>query len=91
MVRHLQKQRVLDDQNFRALATAAHRFIARTPARLVAMRLADAVGTFHATNLPGTSDEYPNWQHKLELPLEDIAVSALFGELTAILRQERPA
>ena len=55
------------------------------------MRLADAVGEFHPTNLPGTSDEYPNWQRKLAVPLEAIEISTLFAQLTQALRKERPA
>ena len=90
LMRRLLAARRLDDADYAALALAAHRYIARTPSRLTAMRLADAVGEFHPTNLPGTSDEYPNWQRKLELTLEEVAESALFARLTAALRKERP-
>ena len=90
-MRALLARRTLDDVVYARLAIAAHRYIARTPGRLTAMRLADAVGEFHPTNLPGTSDEYPNWQRKLDVPQEQIRGSALFGQLTAALRRERPA
>ncbi|MFD7080708.1 4-alpha-glucanotransferase [Streptomyces sp. NPDC059918] len=42
---------------------ALHRFLARTPARLVGVWLPDAVGDVRSQNLPGTFDEHPNWQH----------------------------
>jgi 4-alpha-glucanotransferase len=49
------------------VVTALHAFLARTPARLVGVALADAVGERRTQNQPGTSDEYPNWR----VPLAD--------------------
>jgi 4-alpha-glucanotransferase len=46
---------------------ALHRFLTRTPAKLVGVALADATGDRRAMNQPGTNDEYPNWR----LPLAD--------------------
>jgi 4-alpha-glucanotransferase len=46
---------------------ALHRFLTWTPAKLIGVALADAVGDRRAMNQPGTSDEYPNWR----LPLAD--------------------
>ena len=46
---------------------ALHRFLTWTPARLLGVALADAVGDRRAMNQPGTDDEYPNWR----LPLSD--------------------
>ncbi|GGO80977.1 4-alpha-glucanotransferase [Wenjunlia tyrosinilytica] len=48
---------------------AIHRFLLRTPARLVGVWLPDAVGDRRPQNLPGTWDQYPNWR----LPLADPA------------------
>ncbi len=41
---------------------ALYGYLARTPALLVGVSLADAVGDRRPQNIPGTSDEYPNWQ-----------------------------
>ncbi len=49
------------------MTAALYRFLARTPARLIGVSLADAVGDRQPQNLPGTTDEYPNWR----LPLTD--------------------
>jgi len=49
------------------LVEALYRFLAWTPARLIGVALADAVGERRAQNQPGTYDEYPNWR----LPLAD--------------------
>lgn len=46
---------------------ALHRFLTRTPAKLLGVALPDAVGDRRAMNQPGTNDEYPNWR----LPLAD--------------------
>lgn len=50
-----------------ALVEGLHRFLARTPALLCGVALADAVGDRRTLNQPGTYQEYPNWQ----LPLLD--------------------
>jgi 4-alpha-glucanotransferase len=41
---------------------ALYGFLARTPALLVGVSLADAVGDTRSQNIPGTTDEYPNWR-----------------------------
>jgi 4-alpha-glucanotransferase len=41
---------------------AMYGFIASTPAVLIGISLADAVGDRRTQNVPGTSDEYPNWR-----------------------------
>jgi len=46
---------------------AVYRLLARTPSRVVLAAPADAVGDLRQPNLPGTTDEYPNWR----LPLAD--------------------
>lgn len=46
---------------------AMHRYICRTPSRMVAASLVDAVGEKQPQNLPGTHNEYPNWR----IPLSD--------------------
>ncbi len=69
---------------------AAHRFLARSPARIVMMQLDDAIGETLPVNVPGTADEYPNWRRKLHLDLDAIAADARFGALCATLRSERP-
>ena len=41
---------------------ALYGYLARTPALLVGVSLADAVGDTRSQNIPGTVDEYPNWR-----------------------------
>ncbi|MBP1822825.1 4-alpha-glucanotransferase [Mycobacterium sp. OAE908] len=57
---------------------ALHRYLGRTPSKLLALSLADAVGDLRTQNQPGTTDEYPNWRVPLrgpngrKLQLEDV-------------------
>ncbi len=59
-----------------------------TPARLLGVALADAVGDRRAINQPGTYDEYPNWRIPLSdglgqpLLLEDVMSSLRAQSLT---------
>jgi 4-alpha-glucanotransferase len=60
---------------------ALHRYLARSPARLLCVALVDAVGDRRIQNQPGTADEYPNWRVPLSgsegkpLLLEDVLSS----------------
>ena len=49
------------------VTAALYGYLARTPAALIGVSLADAVGERRPQNLPGTTDEYPNWR----VPLGD--------------------
>lgn len=53
----------------REIVEALHRWVLATPAVLVGVSLADAVGERRAQNQPGTDQEYPNWK----VPLADSA------------------
>lgn len=50
-----------------ATVVALHGYLAATPARLIGVSLADAVGERRSQNVPGTNEAYPNWR----LPLSD--------------------
>lgn len=73
-----------------ALVVAVHRHLARAPSRLLAARVEDLVGQREPVNLPSTTAEYPNWQRKLPVPIEQLAAHPLFTEIAAVLRAERP-
>jgi 4-alpha-glucanotransferase len=55
---------------------AMYGYLARTPAVLTGVSLADAVGDRRTQNIPGTSDEYPNWR----IPLCDAEGKAVLVE-----------
>jgi 4-alpha-glucanotransferase len=61
---------------------ALYAYLARTPAVLVGVSLAEAAGERRPQNMPGTVDEYPNWRIPLAdgdgqpVLLEDLAAHA---------------
>jgi 4-alpha-glucanotransferase len=70
---------------------ALHRYLRRTPSRLLCLALTDAVGDRRAQNQPGTREEYPNWRVPLSGPdgapllLEDVLASGRVAEVAATL------
>ncbi|UIK08413.1 4-alpha-glucanotransferase (plasmid) [Neorhizobium galegae] len=72
-----------------ALAVMAHRFIAKTPSLFVAVRLADVTDEKQPTNVPGTSDTYPNWKPKLSMTLEELAGLADTHPIIVAVGEER--
>ena len=63
------------------LVMGFHAYLAASPALLLSVSLVDAVGEKAPQNLPGTSDQYPNWCIPLhgsdgeEAHIEDLAAS----------------
>jgi len=53
-----------------SLLRAIHCYLARSPAKLAMLQAEDLLGQRDQANLPGTVDQHPNWQRKLNLPLE---------------------
>jgi 4-alpha-glucanotransferase len=74
---------------------ALHRYLTWTPARLLNLSLADAVGERQLQNQPGTIDEYPNWRVPLTGPdgalvlLEDIFTNQRAADLATIMSSGR--
>ncbi|MFD8740373.1 4-alpha-glucanotransferase [Streptomyces sp. NPDC059618] len=73
---------------------AVHRFLLRTPARMIGVWLPDTVGDRRPQNLPGTSDEYPNWRLPIAdaegapVTLEDLAASPRLHALIDVVRED---
>ncbi|KPH98656.1 4-alpha-glucanotransferase [Actinobacteria bacterium OK074] len=72
---------------------ALHRFLDRTPARLVGIWLPDGVGDRRPQNVPGTWDQYPNWRLPIAdatgrpVTLEEIAASPRVRALVEVVRR----
>jgi (1->4)-alpha-D-glucan 1-alpha-D-glucosylmutase len=64
-----------------ALSCAVHRYLARTPSKIVLAQLEDAFLQLDQVNLPGTTDAYPNWQRKLRLDVEQWRDEATLADL----------
>ncbi|GAA2395509.1 MULTISPECIES: 4-alpha-glucanotransferase [Streptomyces] len=82
-----------DTSSEEAEIQAVHRFLLRTPARMVGVWLPDGVGDRRPQNLPGTWDQYPNWRLPIAdaagrpVTLEDLAASPRLHALIEVLRQ----
>ncbi|MFI6279578.1 4-alpha-glucanotransferase [Streptomyces sp. NPDC050988] len=74
---------------------ALHRFLLRTPARMIGVWLPDTVGDRRPQNLPGTWDQYPNWRLPVAdaegrpVTLEELAASPRLHALIDVVRAGR--
>ncbi|MFF9483568.1 4-alpha-glucanotransferase [Streptomyces sp. NPDC014676] len=72
---------------------AVHRYLLRTPARMIGVWLPDGIGDRRPQNLPGTWDQYPNWRLPVAdargrpVTLEELAASARLRALIDVLRE----
>ncbi len=75
---------------------ALHRYLLRTPSRVLLASLTDAVGERRTQNQPGTIDEYPNWRVPLgdasgdAVTLEDVFDAELPKRLAAVMNGTEP-
>jgi 4-alpha-glucanotransferase len=73
---------------------ALYEYLGRTPSRLLALALPDAVGDVRTQNQPGTVDEYPNWRVPLAGPdgrvmlLEDVFADARAAALAQVMHDQ---
>jgi 4-alpha-glucanotransferase len=61
-------------------------YLAQTPSRLLGVAIDDLLGVVDQANVPGTTNEHPNWRRKLPLPLEDWGRNINTGALEEALR-----
>ena len=71
------------------LANALHLYLARSPTQLVALQIEDLLGMDEPVNVPGTDREYPNWQRKLTLDIEDMTTRRDLDESFAAIGRAR--
>ena len=66
-----------------------HVYLARSSAILAAVQIEDLIGMEDPVNVPGTDREYPNWQRKLTVDVEDLETRADLDGLFADLSRAR--
>ena len=82
-----------DGSSEEAEIQAVHRFLLRTPARMLGIWLPDGVGDRRPQNLPGTWDQYPNWRLPIAdaegrpVTLEELAASPRLHALVEVLQE----
>ncbi len=72
------------------LTAALVRACGRTASALVSLQLDDIAGSDTPVNIPGTSNEYPNWRRKLPGTLNELFAQPAGQSLLTALAQERP-
>jgi 4-alpha-glucanotransferase len=71
---------------------ALYGYLRKTPSLLLGVALTDAVGELRTQNVPGTSDEYPNWRIPLcddrgrAVLVEDLPRNPLLGRVCQAVR-----
>jgi 4-alpha-glucanotransferase len=76
------KQHGLDAGGFASVA----RFLADTRSRLLVVSMEDVLGLKDQVNLPGTTNEHPNWRRRLPVPLEDLKNQEGLTSVAEIMR-----
>lgn len=78
------------ESDLAALVDAVYRFLAASPGRLLMVQLEDVLGVEAQVNIPGTTEEHPNWRRKLALSAEDLAALPRLHRLADALHALRP-
>lgn len=72
------------------LVIAIHAYLARTKAKIMVVQPEDIFGVDEQANLPGSQDDqYPNWQRRIPLDLEDWRNDGRFTLVEEVLLRER--
>jgi 4-alpha-glucanotransferase len=80
---------ITDDSGTDDIILAMHEFLARTPCRFVTASLYDVLGEIDQPNLPGTTDEYPNWRLPLRADLAEISSDPRIARTAAVLSNRK--
>ena len=71
------------------LADALHVYLGRSNTVLAALQIEDLLGMVDPVNVPGTDREYPNWQRKLTVDVEDMAMRTDLDAVFAAMSRAR--
>ena len=72
------------------LEEAAHRYMARTNAKVFLVQPEDVFQVDKLQNLPGTDrDKHPNWRRKLPINIEDIEDNIAYKRNLSAVKKER--
>jgi 4-alpha-glucanotransferase len=90
------KQRVMretglaDDAPLDEVSTTIHRMLADSPSLVLTATLDDALKVEERPNMPGTTDQWPNWRLALPQPLEEIEQRELPQQIAGVLSRREP-
>ncbi|MFI5910565.1 4-alpha-glucanotransferase [Dactylosporangium sp. NPDC051541] len=69
------------------LVVAMHRLLTRTPCRILLASPYDVLGEPRQPNLPGTSEQYPNWRIPLPLTLEQLTADPRMLQIAELFQE----
>ena len=72
------------------LSVMLHTHVARAPCRMAAVQIDDALGLTAQPNMPGTTDEHPNWRRRLPVAVDALTDDPGFAAHCAAMREARP-
>ena len=72
-----------------AFYDAAHKFLGKTKSMLTMVQLDDLTGELDQVNVPGTTDETPNWRRKLSVTLEELEKQSKLRQVADAMQQMR--
>lgn len=78
-----------EDAPARDVVLGAYELLAEAPSAVVTPTLDDALVVTERPNMPGTTDERPNWSLALPKPLEGVEHDATVAEVAATLDRQR--
>lgn len=78
-----------DDQNIEELIRAAYRFVARTPSMIALIQIEDLLSLRASINIPGTTNQHPNWRRRLPCNVDDLTRDERSVQLLRMMREVR--
>ena len=72
-----------------ALGESVQRYLASSAAALAVVQVEDLIAMRDPVNVPGTSDEYPNWQRKLAAGIEELFDREPVARVLAAVARDR--
>lgn len=79
----------LSDDEAGALSQAAHLFLARAKSKLMMVQIEDVLGLDTQMNLPGTTNQHPNWRRRFPVDVQTVLSDPRLIGLAARLKEGR--
>lgn len=79
----------LSDADAEKLARAAHLYLARARSRLTMVQIEDILALDSQMNLPGTTDQHPNWRRRFPVDVPAVLADPRLVELATDLKDGR--
>ncbi len=71
------------------LSRAAHLFLARARSKLMMVQIEDVLALDTQMNLPGTTDQHPNWRRRFPMDVAALLADPRLIHLAASLKEYR--